>query len=116
MFLDLGLLRVLLSGLLQSRNCLVDLASLELGPAERIGDRCVVRCKFARLADHRFGRIDILSPLEFGIAKKVEQRGLIRSDRQGLLERYLGLWPTLCLFKRASLQEQQVRQLTPKIL
>src|SRR6185312_13839690 len=42
MLLDFRLRRVLLSGLLERIDRLVDLAALELRPAERIGDRGIV--------------------------------------------------------------------------
>ena len=111
MLLDFGLVGILLRRPLERRDRLVDLAALELRPAERIGDRRIVGRKLARLADHRFGRIEVLAPLELGIAEEVEQQRLVGRERQRLLQRLLGLGPAVRLLERARPQQQQRPQL-----
>src|SRR5206468_1401444 len=74
MFLDLGLVRIFFRSALEGLDRLLDLAALELRPAERIDDRRVVGRKLARLADHRFGRVDILAALELGVTEKIEEQ------------------------------------------
>ena len=107
MLLDFGLHRVLLGRALKGNDRLVDLAALELRPAERIGDRRLVGRKLARLADHRLGRIHVLAALELGIAKKVEQQRLVGRQRQRLLQRRPRLRPAVRVLERARSKQQQ---------
>ena len=105
MLLDFGLVRVFFGRLLERPDRFVDLAALELRPAQRIGDRRVVGRKLARLADHRFGGIDVLAPLELRIAEEIEQQRLVGRDRQSLLERLLGFRPAVGVLERARAEQ-----------
>ena len=95
MLLDLGMVGILLSRPLEGFDRLGDLAALELGPAERIGDRGIVRGQLARLADQRFSIVHVLAALELCVAEEIEQQRLVGGDGEPLLEGLLGFGPAV---------------------
>ena len=109
-----------LVGILLRRRCSVAIASSTLPrlncaqPSESVIDASSGR-KLARLADHRFGSIDILAPLELRVAEEVEQQRLVGRDGQRLLQRRFRFGPAVRLLERARLQQQQRPELVLRV-
>ena len=92
----------------QRRDRLGKPAALVQRPAERIGDRGVVGPQRAGLADHRFGRVEILAALQLAVAKEVEQQRIVRLQLQRQLQLGLGFGPAVGLLEAGARSRRSV--------